>query len=71
MAELERQDRVLFAAVHQCSWDQMMADSGITMDQWRRRALRRADRVNAIRRTLSPQIGLSDVRYVRRQNRAA
>jgi hypothetical protein len=69
MAKLERQDSVLYAAVHQCIRDQIVADDGITMDEWRRRALRRADRMNAIRRTLPPQLRLADLRYVKSLNR--
>jgi hypothetical protein len=69
MTELEQRDPVLFAAVHQCIWDQIVADDGITMDEWRRRALRRADRMNAIRRTLPPQLRLADLCYVKALNR--
>ena len=69
MAELEQHDPVLFAAVHQCIRDQFAAAEGITMNEWKRRALRRADRMNAIRRTLPPKIRLDDLHYVRSGNR--
>lgn len=65
MTELERKDPVLYAAVQQCSRERFAADEGITMDEWRRRALKRADRVNAIRRTLPLAQRLADLRYVR------
>ncbi|MBI3493248.1 MAG: hypothetical protein HY047_15935 [Acidobacteria bacterium] len=65
LADLARRDAPLFEAVHQCMWDQMMADDGITLREWQRRAVRRAERVNAIRRTLSPEIRLADLQYVR------
>jgi hypothetical protein len=52
MDDLERSDKELFDAVHQCIWDRMVADEGITMAEWQVRALRRARRVSAIRATL-------------------
>jgi hypothetical protein len=51
-ADLEKRDKTLSDAVHQCTWDRMLAEDGITLDEWRRRALKSADRIARIRATL-------------------
>lgn len=52
MADLERQDKTLFDAVRQCNWDDMVAEEGITMEEWRKKALKSAARVGRIRAEL-------------------
>jgi hypothetical protein len=52
MADLERRDKTLFDAVRQCSWDDAIAEEGITMERWRKKALKSAARMNKIRAEL-------------------
>ena len=52
MHDLEASDKDLFDAVQDCITDRIVADAGITMAEWRVRALRRGRRVSAIRATL-------------------
>ena len=53
--ELEQHDRVLFEAVHQCMWDNVVAEDGMTLKERLRRSLRRGERIEAIRKTLPPR----------------
>jgi hypothetical protein len=47
--DLQRQDRTLFDAVHQCMWDDWLADKDITIEEWRRRSPRVVGRIKRLR----------------------
>ena len=59
--DLQKRDTTLFAAVHQCIWDRMIAEEGITMDEWRKRGLKQAVRIERIRAALRESGSLSMV----------
>lgn len=52
LAELSPRDPALFKAVQEVMWDNNIADLGITMEEWRKRALRRAERLAKVRASL-------------------
>ena len=55
MLELEARDPELYMAVHYVMFWDDMADLGIPLDEWKRRALKRADHLAKIRASMRPR----------------
>jgi hypothetical protein len=47
--DLQRQDKTLFDAVHQCMWDDWLADKDLTIEEWRRKSPKIVGQMNRLR----------------------
>jgi hypothetical protein len=52
-ADLEQHDPALSAAVHECMWDDMVKEVGMTMEEWRRKARKRGLHLDKVRAELT------------------
>ena len=53
-AELKRRDPDLLKVVYEVIWEDICADHGITIDEWRKRASKRARRIDRMRSKIPP-----------------